>query len=496
MEEFVNDATQSEQLNIVLDAEKIPAALNELDRIARGLDLLHSKWKPHRAQVQIGAALLYDHCRDIMAVCGRNFGKSELMAYLLWRWAWTYPGSENYYFAPFLKQAKEIMWASKRLQTFGPWDWIESINDQETRIRFKNGSFIKCEGSDNDQALRGIKPRGVIIYDEYKDFRPEFHDAFDPNRAAFNAPLLVIGTPPEFENHFSVMQKAFQSSQSKRFFRFPTEANPHISADWLEAKKKELYDRGDGDQWEREYMALDVRGGASRIFPMLDSKKNVVGHAELMARIARDKKKLLWFAFADPAASSVFAVLFVAINPYNRDIYCLDEIYETNQSEMTVIRIGERIIQKSEELCTNKYAEWRFGYDEAESWFRNEMLDHFNMGFEPTQKAKNDKISGLTLIKDALLKNKLWLSDRCKKLFWEMDNYRKDSSGKIPKLNDHAIDCLRYVLDADRYSTIPTQEINKELSEDFRGARISDDFPGFDDTGERLNDMGDYEWTG
>jgi hypothetical protein len=41
--EFVKDATQSERLNIVLDAEKIPAALNELDRIARGLDLLHSK---------------------------------------------------------------------------------------------------------------------------------------------------------------------------------------------------------------------------------------------------------------------------------------------------------------------------------------------------------------------------------------------------------------------------------------------------------------------
>lgn len=426
---------------------------------------------------------------------GRQFlvtHNSELMAYLLWRWAWTYPGSENYYFAPFMKQAREIMWASRRIQSFGPWEWVESVNDTEMRIRFNNGSFIKLEGSDNDQALRGIKPRGLVIYDEYKDFRPEFHDAMDPNRAAHDAPLLVIGTPPEFENHFNVMQADFQSSPNKRFFRFPTEANPHISKEWLAQKKAELYARGDGDQWEREYMALNVRGGHRSIFPMLDPSKHKHPHDTLIAKIHRDRKKLEWFAWADPAGASCFAVLFVAINPYTRDIYVLDEIYETKQANMSVKNIGERMLAIVDDLYDVREA-WRFGYDEAEAWFRNEMLDHFSIHFEPTQKAKSDKTTGLSLIKDTLLAGKLHLSDRCVKLWWEMENYRKDDNGKIPKLNDHALDCLRYVFSASYYHLNPSEEVLKESDPMWRGAKIEDDFPGMSETGERLDDYGE-DW--
>lgn len=467
---------------------------SELQRIASGLKLLHSKWTPHPAQVTIGKALLYEHSRDIMAVCGRNFGKSELMAYLLWRWAWTYPGSENYYFAPFMKQAREIMWASRRIQSFGPWEWVESVNDTEMRIRFNNGSFIKLEGSDNDQALRGIKPRGLVIYDEYKDFRPEFHDAMDPNRAAYDAPLLVIGTPPEFENHFNVMQEDFEKSPKKRFFRFPTEANPHIQRSWLEQKKLELYARGDGDQWEREYMALNVRGGSRSIFPMLSRDAHVMPHSRMVQLIHRDRRKLEWLAWADPAGASCFAVLFVAINPYTRDVYVLDEIYETSQAQMTVKLIGQRILDKSAELFDQADA-WRFGYDEAETWFRNEMLDHFNLHFEPTQKAKSDKTTGIALIKDTLLAGKLHLSDRCVKLYWEMDGYRKDPNGKIPKLNDHALDCLRYILGASYYSLNPTEEVIKERDPMWRGAKIEDDFPGFKETGEPLDEYEMEEWS-
>ena len=466
--------------------------LKELERIASGLEQLHAKWKPHPAQITVGRALIYDGCKNIMAVCGRNFGKSELMGYLLWRWAWTYPGSENYYFAPFMKQAREIMWASKRIQSFGPWDWVESINETEMRIRFNNGSFIKLEGSDNDQALRGIKPRGVIIYDEYKDFRPEFHDAFDPNRAAFDAPLFVIGTPPEFENHFNAMETDFSNDPKKRFFRFPTEANPHIPRDWLESKKKELYAKGEGDKWEREYMALNVRGGASRIFPMLNPDSHVHAHNALLYRIAKDRRKLSWYAWADPAGASCFAVLFVAINPYTREVFVLDEIYETSQAEMTVVKIGERIQSIVAELAPK--AEWRYGYDEAEAWFRNEMLNHFELPFEPTSKAKHDKLSGLSLIKDMLLKGKLYISDRCKKLFWEMDQYRKDSNGRIPKLNDHAIDCLRYVLDADHYALTESVEYLPEHDEMFRGRTISQDFPGMSETGEPVDEWEQDTW--
>lgn len=463
-------------------------ARRELQRIATGLEALHKQWRPHDGQIVIGRSLIYEDKKRVFASCGRNFGKTDLMSYLLWRWAWTFPGSENYYFAPFQKQAREIIWASKRIQSFGPFSWVESYNNTELRIRFNNGSFIKLDGSDNVDAYRGVKPKGLSVYDEFKDFRPEFHEAYEPNLAAYDSPLFIIGTPPEVENHFITVQEATKASQHGAVYRFPSSANPHIPRQWLDEKKAELYARGEGDKWEREYEARFVRGGASTIFPMLRPDRHVRSHASIMHEIARDKRKLDWYLWADPAGASCFAVLFVAINPYTRRIYVLDEIYETSQAEMTVLSIGKRIFAKRDELFRHNDKQWRQGYDEAETWFHNEMLDHFSEGFEPTRKAKSDKLSGLSLIKDCLLKDTLVISDRCQKLLWEMLNYRKDGNGKIVKQNDHAIDCLRYVLDADNYSLVNTLEVNPEASEDYRGSRIEDDFPGFSETGEPVDD--------
>lgn len=459
----------------------------ELERIATGIRALHDRWTPHPGQVEIGRALIGERVKEVFAQCGRNFGKSELVAYLLWRWAWTYPRSENYYFAPYMKQSREIMWASRRIQDFGPFEWVQDFNNTEMRVTLTNGSFIKLDGSDNVDAYRGVKPRGLTVFDEFKDFRPEFYEAYDPNRAAHDTPLLIVGTPPDHDCQFVDVGNAYQADPSKRFYTFPSQSNPHIGRAWLEAKKAELYARGDADQWEREYMARFLKGGRSAIFPMLSSDV-IKPHDDIMRELYRDRRKLEWILWADPAGASCFAVLFLAINPYSRRLYLLDEIYETNQADMTVGRIGRKIAAMRAEICEE--INWRQGYDEAETWFANEMLDLYNEYFEPSQKAKSDKLSGLALIKDALVANLVTISDRCVKLFWEMENYRKDENGKIPKQNDHLLDCLRYALDAARYSVKDEPEpIPPEASPMWRGARPSDDFPEFDDMGESMGPL-------
>jgi hypothetical protein len=319
-----------------------------------------------------------------------------------------------------------------------------------------------------------VKPKGLTVFDEFKDFRPEFFEAYDPNRAAFNAPLMIIGTPPEIDGQFTRLASAYGSDQGKRFFQMPTSANPHISHQWLEAKKSELYRLGEGDKWEREYEAKFVSGGANSIFPML-SRKVMRPHEEVMAMIWRDRKKLEWILWADPAGASCFAVLFCAVNPYTKQIFCLDEIYELTQIEMSVGRIWPRIRKKRDELWDAP--DWRQGYDEASTWFANEVLDAFGEGLEPTQKMKSDKMTGLSLIKDALLQGKLVLSDHCQKLYWEMERYRKDDQGRIPKKDDHLIDCLRYVFDSLPYSIKAEAEPIVDPVTQKRGFRLEDDFP-------------------
>lgn len=439
---------------------------------------LHAKWRPHPGQVTIGKALIQEQIKDIFVQAGRNFGKTELCAYLLWRWAISNPGSENYYFTPFFKQSKEIVWATGRLQTFGPREWLNGTpNNSELRLTFNNGAFIKCDGSDNFEAYRGVKPRGLTVLDEFKDFRPEFYDAYDPNRVAYDAPMLIIGTPPDRECQFTHLADYYDKSPDKRFYWAPTEQNPHIPRHWLEKKKAELYAKGEGDKWEREYMARFVKGGAAKIFPMLNEQM-VVPHETLMKKIERDKRKLEWYLWADPAAATCFATLFVAINPYTKDIYVIDEIYETTQSAMSVRQIGRTILTKREQIFDRK--EWRQGYDEAETWFANEMLDHFDEYFEPSHKAQNDKESGLSITKDIMLKGRIQISDKCQKFYWELDNYFKDKNGRIPKANDHLIDCFRYILGAASYRLTESVEYVESKDEDFRGARLEDEFPNYD----------------
>jgi hypothetical protein len=424
------------------------------------LDQLHKLFVPHDGQKAIARALFLEEVKDIFVEAGRSFGKTRIVSYCLWRWAMTFPNSENYYFAPYMKQAREILWASRTIQSIGPNSWLQSEpNNTEMRVTFKNNSFIKLDGSDNFEAYRGIKPKGLIIYDEFKDFRPEFFDAFDPNRGAHNAPLMVIGTPPEQDGLFFTIADEFKANPKKRYFWAPSERNPYLSKEWLDQKKSELYARGDGDVWEREYMAKRVKGGKRSIFPMF-SNRLIVSHETLINTIKKDRHQLEWYAVADPGTITVFAVLFAAINRYTGTVYLLDEIYEQTEANTTVTKIVPKMLEIMEDLLPYQEArrdewleKWFLGYDEAASWFAAEALDRYGLAFHPTKKSLHNKEQGLNAIRDLMLTQKLVLSDRCNKLAWECENYVKDSSGKIPKSNDHLNDCLRYMLHLSGYTS-------------------------------------------
>jgi len=448
---------------------------------------LHRTWDPHDGQVQIGKAL-FNNGKDVFAQCGRNWGKTEFISYALWRWAYSYPGSENYYFAPYMKQAREILWASCRLQQFGPKEWIKGKpNDTEMRVTLTNGSFIKLDGSDNVEAYRGVKPRGLSVLDEFKDFRPEFYDAYDPNRAAHNSPLIIIGTPPDRECQFIKLSEVFKQDKDKVFYQGPTHVNPHISREWLEKKRIELIAKGEEDVWQREYLAEYTPGGASKIFPQF-SVQCVYPHEQIMKRVRDDSKKLEFMCIADPGAATTFGVLFIAFNPYTKVWYLLDELYETEQSKMSTKQIGERIRKIREELITDTRVEWRNIFDEASQWFRNEMLDNFDEQWEPTHKSIRLKETSISIVRDVLTQDKIQVSKRCVEFFGEMDNYFKDRNGKIPKIRDHLIDCYRYSLDAVHYELREEHEYIEALDEDFRAAKISDDFPGLNEWGEHVSE--------
>lgn len=440
--------------------------------LATVLEDLHSVWQPHKSQIDVGRSLFYEGKRRVMVRCGRKWGKTELSIYILYRWALTSPNGQFYYIAPFYNQASEIIWKPNRLQNFlGKHrnKYIESIHETDKRIIFKNGSFIKLVGSDNYESGRGFNPDGAV-YDEFKDHDYRFHQGFSDNLLAKKAPLVIVGTPPETFDHFFVRtEEDFKLDPRGAYFKRPTHSNPYIDKEELELEKQSALAKGEWAKYMREIEAEIVPGGANAIFPMLQipryneagnfigDSRHVKSHSSLIEEVASTWRDWQYFVTYDPGSATCFAAIFSAVNRYSKKVIILDEIYEKKKMEMSTRQIYPRAMKIMETLIPNigPRIDWGEYYDYAATWFQNEVQSEYRRSIIPCTKDINKKEEKLSSIKDFLLEDLFIMSDRCKGLISEMSTYATDENGKIPKINDHAIDAVRYMFNAAHLSTVP-----------------------------------------
>lgn len=450
---------------------------------------LHENWTPHKGQIEAGRPIINGSKTTVFLQCGRKWGKTEYAAYLLWRHALLHPNSACYYVAPETTHGKEVIWSDGRLQNFGPEKYKKSVNNTELRIRFHNGSFIKIIGSENYGAANGLRP-SFLVYDEFKEFNRKFHDVMNPNRAVYKAPLVIIGTPPRnddcnYDQYIEFAEECKYRTDSL-WVRQDSFTNPHIDVAWLNEEKQKLHDRGDADVWYREYEGKIVAGGRSSIFPMFERSLHVFPHQEILKQFKRDFRRFEWVLSTDPGTTTIFAGLFIAIHPLTRQVLVLDEIYESERRETSTMVIIPKFKEKFKDLYPDgDFEEDLFkSADEAAAWFINEAAVNCDLTFMPTQKHLNKKEDGISLIKDLLTiskgydKKAIYISDRCGNLIREMELYATDANGKIPKKNDHLIDCLRYAFGTTSYDVNEVREavIRSErrgytIEEDIRNAK-------------------------
>lgn len=447
---------------------------------------LHDRWYPHPGQIPIIQAVFRDGVKFVFVRCGRKFGKSEVCCYLCWRYALSHPGSTVYYLGPEYKQTKEIIWANRRIQTFGPEDWIADESKQETRLTFLNNSFIKVDGSNNFEAYRGINPHFVVL-DEFAQHDPRFIEVMWPNLASNNACIVIIGTPPaEYEDEvgnphqyvqYQEDAEALMKDNQAFYIHAPSSANPHLPPGWLDKEKARLIRRGEEWLWRREYLAEYVRGGEHLIFPMFDRDTHVIPREAMEVILASQMDNLKFYLTADPGTTSTFGVLFVAINPYTQMVYVLDEIYERNPLYTSTRQIWQRCVKKIEAITgPNSQHLWTRMYDPAAAWFSNEMVDQFSVSFAPAEKLAGDRELGIGLMKDMFFGNAILISDLCFNYILEVSRYKTDALGRIQETNDHLIDPFRYFLRWINYKFKPKTDRELRPAVDRRRAyRLEED---------------------
>jgi hypothetical protein len=354
-------------------------------------------------------------------------------------------------------------------------------------IKFKNGSYIQVVGSDNYMIANGLTP-ALAVYDEFKGFNYRWHQEFAPNRVVKDAPFVFIGTKPRAGNknidqYNEILEYAKTSSNwhvsERTTFDNPINELPHIKSA-IEEEIAQLRARGEEDVIQLEYYSKVVQ------------ERHVKPHNAILTEIKRDIKKMEWYCIADPGSTTCFGTIFAAIHPYTRQIYLMDELYETDQQYTSTRKMYPKMDSKMMEFYPNSDVndDWFKAHDEAAAWFSNEVMDQYGVYFAPTQKHTNKKEHGLSLIKDILLHDLVTISDRCINLFKEMELYAKNDKGDIPKKNDHLIDCLRYLLGASNYSMHEVLERVKKENDFHRGRFRSREFDKFDDPDDWTQKIG------
>ena len=434
---------------------------------------LSQNFTPNRFQSDLLNAIFMRKAKNIFARVGRKGGKTEAIIYTLWRYAMLNEGAACYYIAPQIKQAKEIIWASNRLQNFGPEKFIKHVDKQELRLTFVNDSFVKVDGSDNYDNWAGVTP-DLVILDEFRSFRPEFYPVMNPNRAPKDAPLIIIGTPPpqlkydrdtdhQYVQLYMQYAREQQMGEASVAMHYPSWINDQCKGliGWLRKERDRLLREGREDEWRREYGAEFIESSAVSIFPapaIFDDRRLVKPHTYVLQEIQQRKSALDWYLISDPASVSCSASLFAAHDKYRSKLYIVDEIYEKRQSEMSIEKLWPNMRRKMDEFYARQDS-WNMHYDEAAAWFANEMMSRYDVAWIPTCKAQNRKEDGISLLKDAFRNSQIIFSDRCQSTIFEIKAYQLNPrDGKPVKKGDHAIDCLRYLLAACNFRLVDDEE--------------------------------------
>lgn len=438
------------------------AKLKAFEDYAYRVKALDGRFKPHVMQVPPAKAVFVDGCKRLFLRWGRQTGKSQLIAYLASRWALLYPGSTIFILTPTSLQGRAIYAHSGVIEGIIPPEYLKDYNKTDARWTLDNGSAIRLFGVENAQALRGLTADLVLI-DEAKDVAREVIDAVVMPILLVRAGTLVIsGTPPgqlsgQGAYYWELVNTA-ETSPDWRSFRATSYDNPYTPPGAVEAERKLHEARGTMDVFKREYLAEYCPDSQSSIFPMLDKDRHVRPYEALKAQIYKNLGHWRLYVTCDPG--STFAILIVAMNEYSKQVIVLDEVYSKSQEQNSVSLIVPRVLAKLKEFAPQRFLDdppvWVV--DEAETWFRNELLDRFDISSWRSEKAHNKKTEGLALTKDLLNHEKFVMSDRCTGLLQEMQGYILGPNGLPVKRDDHAIDAFRYFLGASRYTAQEERE--------------------------------------
>lgn len=386
------------------------------------------------------------HCQGIVfrsisrfkvIAAGRRFGKTVMACVILFAEALKNKDGIYWLVAPTYGQAKELAW--NILLRMIPQEVLSKRpNESELKFSFVNGAEIHLKGADNPDTLVGRGLRGLVI-DEVAKIRNNkrvWEQILRPSLSDFQGFCIFISTPQGKDYFWELFMKGQRKQDEFESWQFKTSDNPHIQRSEIKAAQDTLNDRYFRQEYEASFE--DYTG---LIWPEFDQKIHVIDPIVLPGHYER-------IAALDPAVMGTTASLAAYVDE-DGGLFISEEYYEQNKRASEVAEvIKDRADTWYCDPAGNKKTENRKGVMFS-------LFDEYAEHGMHMQSAQNDVTAGINRVAEYFKTGKIKVFRNCTNLIRELERYhwseeKETSNGILQprpfKSNDHACDCLRYLV--------------------------------------------------
>jgi hypothetical protein len=193
------------------------------------------------------ARLLRSSSRQVIMNCGRQVGKSTIVAALALHTALYRPGGLILVIAPSQRQSRELfIKVHTFLTSLEPAEALEE--ETKLSLMMANGSRVVTLPGDNPRTVRGYSAPALIIEDEAAFVADDTFDALIPMLAASpDGRIVLMSTPFIAAGHFYSLWH--NGSAEWERFDHPTTACSRVDPEWLAQRRRE-----DPLRFDREYL--------------------------------------------------------------------------------------------------------------------------------------------------------------------------------------------------------------------------------------------------
>ena len=354
-----------------------------------------------------------------------------------------------YYIFPTFAQAKRVIWDSvlndgSRFLDFIPPGVVESMNGQEMKVRFINGSLLQLVGSDNIDALMGTNPQG-IVFSEYALQDPRAYQFMRPILAANLGWAIFIGTP-RGKNHFFELYQIALHSDNWFAMKLTLDDTQHISLREIENDRNE--ERMSEDLIQQEYYCSFTMGVEGAYYAKYLDRMRVEGRIGDAPWDAGNKCHVVLDIGVRDSTAIIFYQTYGAII---RVIDCYENSKEGLEHYINVIKSKPYTYGKFVAPHDIKVKEWGSGITR---WDKAKQL-----GITFTICKDHSIVDGIEAVRSKL--SIMYIDQtRCAPLIKALENYRQEYDAKNRVYKPHPLHSwASHYSDAMRYLCVSLSQV-------------------------------------